>query len=513
MGRRARRSVTRARSGGDSLGAWTQAEGPMHATICGGRACRPGEGNLKGYQHWMQPYEQLPLDRSLAQTAPHGWGRGSPFPASHYAELVAGARRAAASAGYVALAAADFDYRELAHNWHRAAVLAGMDNALVYALDAEACEYLRARGVPFANGTANLEAWRATRLTRHLQRALAERHMAAAAIAHGGVDVLLTDATHVFVRSPHATFRGAPPAADVLSARAGCDAARLPHAGCAATWNFMYLRGAGSDERRARVVSFVQAAVDLGMVDFYLRWWSGHHCIYGGYDKLYRSSNPRLEGDMSAAANAARPNVTSLVSLALPRGGPRLSIAQLPSALFPPAGEYAAHAASALVGRSARPHRSHRLRLDRYDDEDFDGLRKAMKDDGLWRLGPADTLDAPTATPAGRRAEEAPRPVDECWYMGCHEYCDERYARGSFCVNNACGDDACCRTADESPGATADSPCLGGDAGTGAGGVDLLYVGVGVGAGVSLCLGVGLLVWWRKRSPEYRRECLAMVGF
>ena len=80
-------------------------------------------------------------------------------------------------------------------------------------------------------------------------------------------------------------------------------------------------------------------------------------------------------------------------------------------------------------------------------------------------------------------------------------------------MNNACGDDACCRTADESPGATADSPCLGGDAGTGAGGVDLLYVGVGVGVGVSLCLGVGLLVWWRKRSPEYRRECLAMVGF
>ena len=25
---------------------------PTHDVRCGGRACRPGEGNLKGYKHW-----------------------------------------------------------------------------------------------------------------------------------------------------------------------------------------------------------------------------------------------------------------------------------------------------------------------------------------------------------------------------------------------------------------------------------------------------------------------------
>ena len=27
---------------------------PTHTTICGGRPCRPGEGNMKGYQMWSQ---------------------------------------------------------------------------------------------------------------------------------------------------------------------------------------------------------------------------------------------------------------------------------------------------------------------------------------------------------------------------------------------------------------------------------------------------------------------------
>ena len=30
---------------------------PTHTTSCGGRVCRPGEGNLKGYTMWFQPYE------------------------------------------------------------------------------------------------------------------------------------------------------------------------------------------------------------------------------------------------------------------------------------------------------------------------------------------------------------------------------------------------------------------------------------------------------------------------
>ena len=44
----------------------------------------------------------------------------------------------------------------------------------------------------------------------------------------------------------------------------------------------------------------------------------------------------------------------------------------------------------ALVGRSNRPYANnqptHRLRLDRYDDVDFEQLREKMVADGLWVL-------------------------------------------------------------------------------------------------------------------------------
>ena len=44
----------------------------------------------------------------------------------------------------------------------------------------------------------------------------------------------------------------------------------------------------------------------------------------------------------------------------------------------------------ALFGRSHRPDKnpvgSHRLRLDRYDEFDFDLLKEARVADGLWRL-------------------------------------------------------------------------------------------------------------------------------
>ena len=43
----------------------------------------------------------------------------------------------------VVFAAADFDFRELAENWHAASVKAGVPNALLYALDAEAAAHVR----------------------------------------------------------------------------------------------------------------------------------------------------------------------------------------------------------------------------------------------------------------------------------------------------------------------------------------------------------------------------------
>ena len=80
---------------GNNLGAWTEATAPMHTTVCGDHTCRPGEGNLKGYKHWSQPYEPAPL-AGLSKRAAHGWSKGSAFPSDKYTGLVAAALRCAA---------------------------------------------------------------------------------------------------------------------------------------------------------------------------------------------------------------------------------------------------------------------------------------------------------------------------------------------------------------------------------------------------------------------------------
>ena len=138
-------------------------------------------------------------------------------------------------------------------------------------------------------------------------------------------------------------------------------------------------------------------AVDMGMVDFYLRWWAGHHCIFMGYVKEVRGSSPVLEEPArDPFANANDPNRTAVVSLrkhswCQPASLGCLTIGMLPSDLFPAPGQYAAVRDRALVGRTPRPdidpRRSHRLRLDRYDERDFSDLRGAMEKDGLWVVG------------------------------------------------------------------------------------------------------------------------------
>ena len=81
--------------------------------------------------------------------------------------------------------------------------------------------------------------------------------------------------------------------------------------------------------------------------------------------------------------------------LCAPAGEQRacVRVAQLPFDLFPPPGLYHAYAKTALVGRTPRPDkdpaRSHRLRLDRYDEQDFSELKQAMMEDNLWVLGDA----------------------------------------------------------------------------------------------------------------------------
>jgi len=369
--------------GGNSLGSWTAATEPMHKTVCGDHACRPGEGNLKGYTHWSQPYEHKDTDKSISKYAPD-WN-GNMFPSERYQPIVTLAASKARD-GLIIFAAADFDYRENVLNWYRLANNAGVGNAIVHSLDDEALVFFEANGVPASNGTASMDAWRRSRLSRHIQRALAERHMAAAALVNAGLNVLMMDATAVLVRDPRPFLSTLPPAVDVAAMRGGCRPSKQ-QVGCEPMWNFLVLRGAGAAQR-ARVLTYIQAALNKGLVDFYLRWWMGHHCIEMGYNKLFTELRATLQGGLTAAAVAAQTSETALVSLGGKHKG--LTLALLPRDTFPNAFEYLKHKATAFVGRVVRPEkdpkRTHRLRLDRYDEIDFDDMRSAMIKDGLWAL-------------------------------------------------------------------------------------------------------------------------------
>lgn len=391
---------------GDGLGKTTPATGPLHRTVCDdGKPCRPGEGNLKGYEHWKMPWEPPSID-GLTKQAPHGWSNGAPFPTAPYAQLVSAAKRVASNGNAVVFAAADFDFRELGENWLKSTQRAGIGNALLYALDTEAYDYFLSKfsaTTAIVNGTDNLNAWEATRLQRHIQRALAERHMAAAALVHAGFDVLLTDATHVFVRNPFPDLLRQRKDVDLWAMRGGCNAKKPENSeaglGCGLMWNFVFFRGASMADQspmaRQRLVSFIQSAVDTGMVDFYLRWWAGHHCIFMGYVKMIRNGHARLEGGLTPRENALKPNGTAVVELT---HGPKrwcdskpcLRIGMLPHDRYPPPGQFPDARQTAFVGRAVRPDvdpkRSHRLRLDRYDNQDFDDLVAAMKAQSLWLL-------------------------------------------------------------------------------------------------------------------------------
>lgn len=194
---------------------------PIHTTVCGSRTCRPGEGNPT-VTHGENPFEFPVAPEAMKRGPPH-----EPDPKSaQYAPLVAAAKAIAHQHHHlVIMTAADFDYRELAENWYRA-VKRFSGNALVYALDQQAHEHLVARGVASVDGSANVDAWNATRLVRHIQRAEAEKHLAAAALAAAGLDVLLTDTTHVVtgdIVPALAALGKAHNAADAAVPRAGCN--------------------------------------------------------------------------------------------------------------------------------------------------------------------------------------------------------------------------------------------------------------------------------------------------
>uniref|UniRef100_A0A7S0L4Y5 Nucleotide-diphospho-sugar transferase domain-containing protein n=1 Tax=Coccolithus braarudii TaxID=221442 RepID=A0A7S0L4Y5_9EUKA len=367
------------RRSGDAMGHWVEALEPMHRTVCEGRPCRPGEGNLKGYHHWSQPYEP-PSDEGKIRYAPFGVG--------DYAPLISRAR-AVAREGFVVFAAADYDYREMVENWWRSAQRAKVaEHALVYCLDAESMVYLSAKGLATVNGTSNYLVWMRTRLHRHIQRALAERHTALLSLAEAGLDVLLTDASHVFLRPGLQAYFAQHTDVDVLVQRGKCNPAKHV-VGCSLVWNFLFLRGSAPAERRTRISGWLKASVNLGMVDFYLRWWMGHHCIFMGYDKSFRAARPTLTGGRTPADVAASPSQLAIVTLGKSSvcgatASLCLSVGLLPADVFPGADYKASAHPLALVGRVNRPEARHRLRLDRYDELDFDSLVREMRKQDMW---------------------------------------------------------------------------------------------------------------------------------
>ena len=170
---------------------------PTHETVCGGRSCRPGEGNLRHstergangqfrYKQWTQPYEHREaFVQSRSRRAPHGPD------AAHYGELTRLAKGIAADK-LVLVTAGDWDYRSLVWNWLAHVRSFGHTNALVLSMDHELHQALSGAGAVSFDDSANLDAWNRTCLQRHIQAVRTERHIALAALVASGLDVLMT---------------------------------------------------------------------------------------------------------------------------------------------------------------------------------------------------------------------------------------------------------------------------------------------------------------------------------
>lgn len=231
---------------------------PTHTTTCGGRVCRPGAGNMKGYKMWFQPYEHREAYvQAKPRRAPH-----QPD-AAHYAGLVAAAKPIAERAGgMVIVTAGDFDYRELVLNWHAHARRLGYQNTLILSMDAELHQHLMGRGVASFDNSANLAAWNHSCLQRHIQAVRTERHIAVAALVASGIDVLLTDATVVFLRDFLPELRSSPAEIDVLLQRDDWPSEPVRRMGTAVNAGFVYLRSANGED----VVRLIMDAVARGLI-------------------------------------------------------------------------------------------------------------------------------------------------------------------------------------------------------------------------------------------------------
>ena len=131
------------------------------------------------------------------------------------------------------------------------------------------------------------------------------------------------------------------------------------------------------------------AGIRVGLVDFYLRWWNGAHCIFSGFGKHLSHCDPRLEGDILTPQQAQeRPNETAIVKLS--KGCDNVRIGVLPASFFSQSAFYGPSGLprppGVMLTRSAKPTQRDRLRLDRYDEQDFTELVAAMRADRIWFL-------------------------------------------------------------------------------------------------------------------------------
>jgi hypothetical protein len=365
---------------------------PTHNTRCGDRLCRPGEGNLKGYKMWAQPYiHREAWVQAKSRRVPH---LPDP-PSANYAALVDAARKVREH-NLVVVTAADFDFREIVFNWHAHLNRLGISNALVLAMDRELAEELGRRRIAHVDNSANLDAWNATCLQRHIQRVRTERMLAVCALLLSGIDVLHTDATVVLTKDVLPMLRTQPPftAADLLVQRESGPAAAYRKVGSCVNPGFLYARGAKDAEARQRVLRFFLDLTRRGLVEFYNRW--NNVIDQMGFSFLVAdTSDLRSNGTSVGPPTSQLANETTLTSLS--RYGLRLGF--LPYDQFPRVGDWSLLRATAAIHHlvadgslgkqfeqpwGVLPFRGHRQRLDRYDEEDFAAYVKVMRQVGLW---------------------------------------------------------------------------------------------------------------------------------
>lgn len=235
---------------------------PTHTTSCNGRPCRPGEGNLKGYKMWSQPYEHREAYvQSRRRKRPH-----DPDPTTTYSQLVKTASQVQKD-GLVVVTAGDWDYREIIINWLLHAHRLGYSNSIVLAMDVELHADLVRRRIPVFDNSALLDEWNATCLQRHIQAVRMERHLGLAAIVSAGISVLHAEASVVFLHDVMPFIRAQPADVDLLFQRDDWPSGPVHSMGTAVNPGFMYLHAV----KRDSIVHFILDAIKRGLIEFYLR--------------------------------------------------------------------------------------------------------------------------------------------------------------------------------------------------------------------------------------------------